>query len=83
VKLEELEEDEVIAMEFTDSEILEKTGLGLKGIIGKKEKEKLKEMGIKEVIIYANAPRFGPFIFIGVALGILFPEIISLFFLQI
>lgn len=83
VKLEELEEDEVIAMEFINKKILEKTGLGLKGIIGEKEKKKLKELGIKEVVIYANAPRFGPFIFLGVTLALWFPEIVRLFFLQI
>lgn len=83
VKLEKLEADEAIAIEFTDPKILEKTGLGLKGIIGEKEKQKLKELGIKEVIIYANAPRFGPFIFLGVALALWFPEIVKLFFLRI
>ncbi len=83
VKLEELEEDEAIAIEFTDKKTLEKTGLGLKGIIGPTEKQKLKEMGIKEVMIYANAPRFGPFIFLGVALALWFPEIVRLFFLRI
>lgn len=83
VKVEELGEDEAIAIEFTSKKILEKTGLGLKGIIGEKEKEKLKELGIKEVMIYANAPRFGPFIFLGVALALWFPEIVKLFFLRI
>jgi hypothetical protein len=83
VKLEELEEDEAIALEFTPEKILKETGLGLKGIIGEKEKQKLKKMGIKEVVIYANAPRFGPFIFIGVVLALWFPEIVQLFFLRI
>ncbi|MBU0635394.1 A24 family peptidase, partial [Candidatus Micrarchaeota archaeon] len=83
MKVKELEEDEVIALEFTDEKILKSTGLGTKGIIGEKEKQKLKEMGVKEVLIYAHAPKFGPFIFLGVVLSLWFPEIIRVFFLGI
>lgn len=83
VALEKLGEDEVIALDMMDSKILEQAGLGIKGVIGEKEKQKLAELGIREVPIYANAPRFGPFIFLGVILALFFPNLVTTLFLPI
>lgn len=83
VKLSELTEEEAIAPEEMEPEILEKSGLGTKGIVGEKEKQKLLELGITEIPIYQHAPKLGPFILVGIVLAIFFPYAIKLFFLGI
>lgn len=83
VLVSELGDDELIAMEFTDEKILKKLDLGIKGVIGDKEKQKLLEMGIKKITIYATPPKFGPFIFIGTTLALWMPNLLTVLFLQI
>lgn len=80
VKLNELEEDEVIAIESLDSEIVKKLGLGFKGVLGEKEIEKLKELGLREVGVYRDLPPFAPFLLIGVIVAILKPDLIAWIF---
>ncbi len=77
VELKKLEEDEVVAIEFLDKEIAGKIGLGIKRIIGDKEIEKLKKIGISKVPVYRDMPPFGPFIFLGTVLILLSPELFS------
>jgi Flp pilus assembly protein protease CpaA len=80
IPLNEMEEDEVIAMEFESKETLEKLKLGFKGVLGEKEKKELEKTGIKELMVYRGLPKFGPFIFIGVLINLTFPQlIVSLF----
>lgn len=79
VKLKELEEDELIALEFLDEKLKKKLELKGKALIGKKEKEKLKELGVKEILVYRNLPKFAPFILIGTIAVIAFPELSALF----
>ncbi|MFH1256314.1 MAG: A24 family peptidase [Candidatus Diapherotrites archaeon] len=79
VKLGELDEDELVAVEELDEKTRNELKMGLKAIIGEKEKAKLKEMGINEVPVYRNLPRFGPFIFIGTVLLIAFPQLANFF----
>jgi Flp pilus assembly protein protease CpaA len=80
ISLDEMEEDEVIAVEFTSKETLEKINLGFKGVLGEKEKKELKEKGIKELFVFRGLPKFGPFIFVGVLINLVFPQLlISLF----
>jgi Flp pilus assembly protein protease CpaA len=76
ISLQEIEEDELIAIEFQEKETLKKLNLGLKGIIGEKEKNELKKLGVKELMVYRNLPKFGPFIFVGVLINILFPGLL-------
>ena len=57
ISLNQIEEDEVIAVEFTEKKVLDKLKLGLKGLIGKKEKQELEKQGIKELFVYRNLPK--------------------------
>ncbi len=75
IKISELEEDEVIT---EDEKIKKILGLKFKGIIGEKEKQKLIKEGIREVKVYRNLPKFGPFIFIGTILAMILPPITML-----
>ncbi len=83
IQVDELEEDEIVATEFMDSKLLEQSGLNVKKIIGENEKTNLKNHGITQVPVYRNAPRFGPFIFIGTLLAITLPEFFAILFLGI
>jgi hypothetical protein len=81
IKLSELEEDELFASEFEKKETIDLLGLKFKGVLGKEEIEKLKKAGIKEALVYRDAPRFAPFFFMGCVFAIAFPELLGLFFL--
>jgi len=81
IKLSELGEDEVIAMEFTDEKTRKKLGLFAKGIIGEKEKQKLEKAGIKEILVYRNLPPFAPFIFIAIIIVLALPGLFNFFFI--
>ncbi len=81
IPVKEIEEDEVIAVEFEDKKVLKELALGLKGLIGEKEKIELKKKGITEVLVYRNLPKFGPFIFIGVLINLVFPDLLINLFL--
>ena len=74
IPLKELDEDELIAWEFLSEDLRKALDLKVKRIIGETEKEKLKGLGVKEVLVYRDLPRFGPFIFIGVVLALLLPD---------
>jgi Flp pilus assembly protein protease CpaA len=73
IKIEQAEEDEIIAIEYIDKKTKEKIK-NIKPLMQKDEIEKLKEKGIKEIPVYRNLPRFGPFIFIGTITSILYPN---------
>ncbi len=83
IPLSELEEDEIIATEFMDEKTMSQSGLNLKKIIGENEKKQLRELGISKVPVYRNAPKFGPFIFLGVLLGIFWPGFFTTLFLTV
>jgi len=77
IKTSELEEDEVLALEFVSEKEKEIIGK-FRGVIGEKEKETLMKGGIKKILVYRNLPRFGVFIFAGVIISILFPNTLAL-----
>lgn len=79
VKLEDLEEDEIIAREFCDEfakKALEKTPLG---VLTQGEINRLKTEGLTQVQVYRSLPPFGPFIFAGVLLTLYAPYVIHVF----
>ena len=76
IPLKEMEEDELIAFEFEEKNTIKKLNLGIKGILGEKEKKELEKAGIKEIFVYRNLPKFGPFIFVGVLINLAFPELL-------
>ena len=83
VKLKDLEEDELLAIEFEKPQTIKLLDLKLKGVLGKKEIEKLKKAGMEEALVYRNAPRFAPFFFLGCLVAVLFPNALQLFFLRL
>ncbi|MBI4044619.1 MAG: prepilin peptidase [Candidatus Diapherotrites archaeon] len=78
IQASELEEDEIIAREFLDKKTIEKLGLGLKGVIDGKARRKILELGLKEIPVYRNLPKFGPFILLGVIAALFAPPFIAL-----
>ncbi|MBU0662447.1 MAG: A24 family peptidase [Candidatus Diapherotrites archaeon] len=82
VNIGALDEDDIIAIEFMGEGQAEKLGTmfraGLKGIIDEKAKRGLEKLGIKEVPVYRNLPRFGPFILAGVIIALLMPDLLFL-----
>ncbi len=78
VKLSELEEDEIVALDFLDEKTKKELGMKIKGVLGKKEIEKLKQAGIKEVPVYRRLPPFAPFTLIGAIITFLYPGIIRM-----
>jgi len=83
IKITALEEDELFASEFEKEETVKLLGLKFKGVLGKDEIAKLKKAGIKEVLVYRDAPRFAPFFFIGCLVAMIFPNLLELFFLRL
>ena len=81
IKLKELEEDEVIALDFLDEKTKKALDLQAKGILGEKEKQKLEKKGITEILVYRNMPPFGPFIFIAIIAVLLKPDLVGLLFI--
>lgn len=77
IRPEEADDDEVIALDFISAEQKLKAGK-LKPVMTREEILALKKH-MKEILVYRDLPRFGPFIFIGVlmALAILniYPEL--------
>jgi prepilin signal peptidase PulO-like enzyme (type II secretory pathway) len=83
IKVTELDEDEVLVLDEKLIEeqneiqkIKELLSLKFKGVLGEKEKQKLINAGIKEVFVYRNLPKFGPFIFVGCVLAMVLPSMI-------
>jgi len=77
VKLKDLEEDELIALEFLPEKVQKRINLKMKRIIDKQLVEELKKEKISEVLVYRDLPRFAPFILAGVILAILKPELVA------
>jgi len=75
LSIDELEEDEIIAKEFLDKDIISRLGLSMRGIISEKDKERLKSMGIAKVPVYRDLPPFGPFLLFGVAVSAFMPDL--------
>jgi Flp pilus assembly protein protease CpaA len=80
IALEKLEEDEVVAAEFLEESLKKKLGLGLKGVFGKKEVEKLRRMGVKKVPVFRGMPPFAPFVLLGCIAALIQPDLLSLLF---
>lgn len=76
IQVKDMEEDELIAFDFTDKKTIKQLNLGLKGVIEEKEKKEIEKKGIKELFVYRNLPKFGPFIFIGILINLAFPELL-------
>jgi len=80
IPVKKLEEDEVVAIDFLDEKAKKALGLVAKGVLGKKEIERLEKAGIKEILVYRNMPAFGPFIFLGCIAAMAFPNLMASIF---
>lgn len=80
IKLGEMEEDEIIAVDFMGEDERKKLPQTMKGVFGEKEKAELEKAGVRNVMVYRNLPRLGPFIFLGVAAALARPELSLLIF---
>ncbi len=78
IKVRDMEEDELIALDFMEEDERKKIERKAKWVLGEKEKRALENAGVEEIAVYRNLPRFGPFIFIGVAVALAVPEITAL-----
>lgn len=81
ISLKKLEEDEVVAVDFLDKKTKKALGLIAKGVLGKKEIQKLQKAGIKSILVYRNMPPFGPFIFLGCIAAMAMPGLVSAIFI--
>ncbi|HLC80044.1 MAG TPA: A24 family peptidase [archaeon] len=79
IKLSEMEEDEIVALDLMEEDG-KKISAGIKGVFGNEEKKKLEKLGIGQIIVYRNLPRFGPFILIGVVAALFLPQLFLLKF---
>lgn len=70
MKVTQLEEEDVLALELMDKELVKK--YDLKRLATKKEIERMQELGVEEVMVYSQMPAFIPFILAGMALALLF-----------
>ena len=75
VKLKDFEEDEIIAEGRNEGKI-EKLLKG-KQLLEKKEIALLKKHGVKALWVMRGLPKFGPFIFIGVAIALWQPNLLG------
>jgi len=80
VKLEKLEEDEVVAADFLGEKAKKALGMRMKGVLGDREIENLKKAGVKEVPVFRGMPPFGPFIFLGCVAAMLMPNLFGVMF---
>ncbi len=78
-KISELEDGDVLALEFIKKDFLTKLKLNGKSILEESDIKNIKKMkGIKLIPIYDSLPRFGPYIFLGLLIVLVFGS--SIFF---
>jgi prepilin signal peptidase PulO-like enzyme (type II secretory pathway) len=77
ILIKDLEEDEILGEK---NSLKIKKLFKLKYLIGEKEILLLKKNKIKEIFVLRNLPKFGPFIFIGTIIAIIWPEFIMFLF---
>lgn len=77
ITLEQLEDDEVLAVEHLTKEEKEKWGKNVPNLIGREDITALKHMNMHTIPVYRNLPRFAPFLFAGMVATYLYPEWIS------
>ena len=68
MQVNQLEEEDVLALELMDKEVVKK--YDLKRLATKKEIERMQELGVEEVMVYTQMPPFIPFILVGMALAL-------------
>lgn len=79
IPLEEMEDDELLAVEHLSAEEKQKLGKEIPALIDRGDIQRFKHMGMHTIPVYRDLPKFAPFLFVGVLLVYLFPEALSAF----
>lgn len=74
ITIEQLEDDEVLAIEHLTQEEKEKWGKSIPNLVGTDDKLRLKQMNVHTIPVYRNLPKFAPFLLFGIVFVYLFPE---------
>lgn len=74
ITLNELEDDEVLAVEHLTHEEKEKWGKNPPNLIGTDDKMRLTQMNVHTIPVYRNLPKFAPFLCAGIIVTYLYPE---------
>jgi Flp pilus assembly protein protease CpaA len=74
ISLEQLEDDEVLAVEHLTSEEKQKWGKNPPNLIGTDDVLQLTQMKVNTILVYRNHPKFAPFLLMGIVATYLFPE---------
>ncbi|MBM3282439.1 MAG: prepilin peptidase [Candidatus Diapherotrites archaeon] len=77
ITLNELEDDEVLAIEHLSPEEKEKWGKNIPNLIGTSDKIRLQHMNFHTIPVYRNLPKFAPFLFAGIIIVYMYPEWIT------
>lgn len=73
-KISDLDDDDVLALEFIDSRTKKRLGLWRKTFTGpelRKIKERAKKAKLRKITVYENMPKFTPFIFIALVINLI------------
>ncbi len=79
IPLEQLEDDEVLAMEHLTAEEKQKMEKNISALVGTDDTLKLKQLGFHTIPVYRNLPKFAPFLLLGTLITYLFPQWVSQF----
>ncbi len=79
IPLEEMEDDELLAIEHLSAEEKEKLGKNITPLIERSDMLRFKHAGMHTIPVYRNLPKFAPFLLVGVLVVYFFPEAISAF----
>jgi Flp pilus assembly protein protease CpaA len=70
--LSKIEDGDVIAIEHISKTLLEKLKLGKRQVIEEEDLKRFKKLNIKNLPIYYNLPKFGPYILLGTIFTLIF-----------
>lgn len=79
IPLEEMEDDELLAVEHLSADEKQKLGKEIPPLIDRGDIQRFKHAGMHTIPVYRDLPKFAPFLFVGVLLVYLFPEALSAF----
>jgi hypothetical protein len=75
VKVEKLQEEDVLALEKMDRSLIKK--LKLSAVLDARSISELKTAKIKSVPVYTGMPFFLPYLFLGLLISVLFGDLLS------
>lgn len=79
IPIEQVEDDELLAVEHLSHEEKQKLGKDIPALIDRSDTARFKHAGIHTIPVYRDLPKFAPFLFAGVLIVYLFPGVLSAF----